>query len=48
MDPGDHGSNTLSLENHGESGRQLPPVPEDVLLINLAHESKLHAVEWSL
>ena len=46
MDPGDHGSNTLSLENHVESGRQIPPVPEDGLLINLEHESKLHA--WLL
>ena len=46
MDPGDHGSNTFSLENHVGSGRQLPPVPEDGLLINLEHESKLHA--WHL
>ena len=29
MDPGDFGSNTLSLENHPESGRQIPPIPED-------------------
>ena len=32
MDPGDHGSNTLSLENHVGSGRQIPPVPEDGML----------------
>ena len=38
-----HGSNALSLENHVGSGRQLPPVPEDGMLINLEHESKLHA-----
>ena len=25
MDPGDFGSNTLSLENHVDSGRQIPP-----------------------
>ena len=46
MDPGDHGSNTLALENHVESGRQIPPVPEDGMLVNLEHESKLHA--WLL
>ena len=46
MDPGDFGSNTLSLENHVGSGRQIPPVPEDGLLINLEHESKLHS--WLL
>ena len=46
MDPGDHGSNTLALENHVDSGRQIPPVPEDGMLINLEHESKLHA--WLL
>ena len=46
MDPGDFGSNTLSLENHVGLGRQIPPVPEDGLLINLEHESKLHA--WLL
>ena len=46
MDPGDHGSNTLALENHVDSGRQIPPVPEDGMLINLVHESKLHA--WLL
>ena len=28
------------------SGRQIPPVPEDGMLINLQHESKLHA--WLL
>ena len=46
MDPGDHGSNALSIENHVGSGRQIPPVPEDGMLINLEHESKLHA--WLL
>ena len=46
MDPGDFGSNTLSLENHPESGRQIPPIPEDGMLVNLDHESKLHA--WLL
>ena len=46
MDPGDFGSNTLSLENHADSGRQIPPVPEDGMLVNLEHESKLHA--WLL
>ena len=43
MDPGDFGSNTLSLENQPESGRQIPPIPEDGMLVNLDHESKLHA-----
>ena len=46
MDPGDHGSNTLALENHVDSGRKIPPVPEDGMLVNLEHESKLHA--WLL
>ena len=46
MDPGDRGSNTSALENHVDSGRQIPPVPEDGMLINLEHESKLHA--WLL
>ena len=47
MDPGDFGSNTLSLENQPESGRQIPPIPdEDGMLVNLDHESKLHA--WLL
>ena len=46
MDPGDFGSNTLSLENHPDSGRQIPPIPEDGMLVNLDHESKLHA--WLL
>ena len=46
MDPGDFGSNTLSLENHPESGRQIPPIPEDGMLVNLDHESRLHA--WLL
>ena len=46
MDPGDFGSNTLSLENQPESGRQLPPLPEDGMLVNLDNESKLHA--WLL
>ena len=46
MDPGDFGSDTLSLENHPDSGRQIPPIPEDGTLVNLEHESKLHA--WLL
>ena len=46
MDPGDFGSNTLSWENHPESGRQIPPIPEDGMLVNLDHESRLHA--WLL
>ena len=46
MDPGDFGSNTLSLENRPESGRQIPPLPEDGMLVNLDNESKLHA--WLL
>ena len=46
MDPGDFGSNTLSLENQPESGRQIPPLPEDGMLVNLDDESKLHA--WLL
>ena len=46
MDPGDFGSNTLSLENQPESGRQIPPLPEDGMLVNLDNESKLHA--WLL
>ena len=46
MDPGDFRSNTLSLENHPESGRQIPPIPEDGMLVNLDQESKLHA--WLL
>ena len=46
MDLGDFGSNTLSLENHVGSGRQIPPLPEDGLLVNLEHESKLHS--WLL
>ena len=41
MDPGDFGSNTLSLENQPESGRQLPPLPEDGMLVNLDNESKV-------
>ena len=45
MDPGDHGSK-LALENHVDSGRQIPAVPEDGMLIDLEHESKLHA--WLL
>ena len=46
MDPGDFGSNPLSLENQPESGRQIPPIPEDGMLVNLDNESKLHA--WLL
>ena len=46
MDPGDFGSNTLSLENHPDSGRRIPSIPEDGMLVNLDHESKLHA--WLL
>ena len=46
MDPGDFGSNTLSLENRPESRRQIPPLPEDGMLVNLDNESKLHA--WLL
>ena len=46
MDPGDFGSNTLSLENHPDSGRRIPPIPEDGMLVNLDQESKLHA--WLL
>ena len=46
MDPGDFGSNTLSLENQPESGRQLLPLPEDGMLVNLNNQSKLHA--WLL
>ena len=36
----------MSLENHPESERQIPPIPEDGMLVNLDHESKLHA--WLL
>ena len=46
MDPGDGGFNTLSLENHLGSGRQIPALPEDGLLVNLEDESKLHG--WLL
>ena len=35
MDPGDLGSNTISLEIRPESGRQIPPLPEDGMLVNL-------------
>ena len=42
----DFGSDTLSLENQPESGRELPPIPEDGMLESLDHESKLHA--WLL
>ena len=35
MDPG--------VENQPESGRQIPPLPEDGMLVNLDNESKLHA-----
>ena len=46
MDPGDFETNTLSLENHRESGRQIPPFPEDGMLVNRDHESRSHA--WLL
>ena len=47
MDPGDYGSNTLPLETYVmNSGRQIPPILEDGMLVNLEHESKLHA--WLL
>ena len=45
MDPKTSGL-TLSLENRLESGRQIPPLPEDGMLVNLDNESKLHA--WLL
>ena len=46
MDPGDVGSNTMSLENRPESGRQIPPLPEQGMLVNLDNESNIHA--WLL